>query len=696
MVKSVRIPKHKKTTQLTKQIKQSTGRFPILDKCLPTLVHCGKQKTVWSCNKWHRVSSYNCFSGIPWFIVDVQQVWFFALDPRLRLNLTFTAISFSSGLLYCDQGNITVYSRIVFLFCGHISRFSLFLQDKRVDVSLQVMTDVHFKLNSVFSVIDQNMLSTVFTHKETLMKNTKELYRTESLFKPNDLMKTNDSVVCCGGKFTVYSYFIRVRKVHHITIRMLLELNHTIFDGPGYLSNVLMAEQNLYSSSTFQCVVQFMTNLFTTAGRKFFVYDSKATNISLSVAIHLGQRTSFLLPTQNCPNNPCALSVWTEPNFQVNVTVTRITYSGETSFTCQYGGLVAGEELTGDYKESETLCKTHSGAPQHHRHFYSFNSSLILVLFWFEKYSNISVVVLLSQTKCKPVYFDTCLFHAFCTANQRRTDDIWCHYYLKYIAQFSDIQLIRKKLGYLDSIFAQLGALVFYLEGETCSIVQFIRGQNLGLLKSGHLCKIDVIPLLKSDSDTVLLLEIEGSFPQFLTNPHQYTSFVDCIQFDGFVQRFCNQTHCLQNKQIKDKPKCNMGMLFSSAQIHAKQSSYDASPFTVHLSFTQQSHSWMSILFSSKYRGRGSLNTHSFKMSSLNQSKSFDRLQSLIGHENIILNLNSRKKRLSDTEKKVVLQINITTFLGHKPRHRGAKNRRDLFARIQMFRVSFRHHEVRF
>ena len=92
----------------------------------------------------------------------------------------------------------------------------------------------------------------------------------------------------------------------------------------------------------------------------------------------------------------------------MNVTVTEIIAVEGHDLNCLFSGLVAAEKLKDDYRQTDTVCQNHDGTKDSSRSFYSYNSSLILVLYFYKPYSTINATVNISQTKCQPVQIDIC------------------------------------------------------------------------------------------------------------------------------------------------------------------------------------------------------------------------------------------------------------------------------------------------
>ena len=97
--------------------------------------------------------------------------------------------------------------------------------------------------------------------------------------------------------------------------------------------------------------------------------------------------------------------------YQIRGSLEQINYTGLCDAICLFGGLVIGEYSNEIYDEFFTVCDS-TGLKI--RNFYSQESSLILLLYWYKEYSKINISVILSQTTCMSVLFDPCLFSREC------------------------------------------------------------------------------------------------------------------------------------------------------------------------------------------------------------------------------------------------------------------------------------------
>ena len=114
---------------------------------------------------------------------------------------------------------------------------------------------------------------------------------------------------------------------------------------------------------------------------------------------------SLFMPKEKCLiGNICMIKVKSNNNNHLNVTVDYFYFDEKPSQTCHLGGLLAVEVLANNYVESDTLCRTSNYTfYQKGRSFYSYNSSLILFMYWYKYPGVIKATLKISTTKCKTV-----------------------------------------------------------------------------------------------------------------------------------------------------------------------------------------------------------------------------------------------------------------------------------------------------
>ena len=382
------------------------------------------------------------------------------LNPKLRMNLTFYGIYLSSGVLNCGLECVIIGSphncdRISeFRFSGQYSSFNLY---PKYPCMFLLYRSKFFRtqhqVDGMFMIIDLNKLISVPV-----------LNRISS---PDFAYKVKD-------KHTVLRYFILIRKLDHIIIKMNWSstVRYVVHDGPGLLSDILHLTDNYTVTSTFQCLL-----LLLSLTEVYFMYTSKTCSPSTNITINKTSNTVFYFPNNKCNRVLCVLTANADAGYQVNITTIVVKSTNAYNYNCLYGGLVTGERLASKYRESKTVCE--SSCNGQGISFYSKNTSLTAVVYWYQEYSKIFSTIMISQTKCKPVFIDLCylhtleilkympkkqVLHTFMTLDILIHVQKTSHSYLHDITRFSGIDLSLQKDGTLA-----------YKEVETeCGILQFL------------------------------------------------------------------------------------------------------------------------------------------------------------------------------------------------------------------------------
>ena len=394
--------------------------------------------------------------------IHSEYVYFFLVHPKFKLNFTFyeiyTSDKFERLNVYNSLNTLLIHMvpSFRFMYQGFYSTFCLYPKYNKVSTVFMRTNPGPASVNGSFTVMDANIIHNVPVQYNVNMT-------------PNFIYHTENT--------SVLSYFLQVQKVHQVFILSLSLMTNKfkVYDGPGILSNTLMS-RTLQKCSTFQCIIYILTYK-----RTFLKFYSKMQPLSKRLKIHQGKDFSISLPNKNCLRSACILLVNTEYGFQVNATLTKITSVGSYNPICTLSGVVGGEALKNDYRQTETVCENHDETKNPSRSFYSHNSSLILVLYWYKPYSVINVTVKISKTKCKPVRISVCQSFIYCWQNWKKKQK--CQHYLKYVALYSQINISLNYIGERKISYTQLR--------ETCIV--FIIMTNVSRAQRRSRCSVSVI-----------------------------------------------------------------------------------------------------------------------------------------------------------------------------------------------------------
>ena len=359
----------------------------------------------------------------------------FAMDKRLSLNITFDTLFFASGQYDCKLGNLSVFeliyvgyrktTKLTHSFCGYHSEFSIYPQRSTFLVSITARVNILLVLNATFSVMDSNLL------KSFQKVNCSYEYQFSNIF-------------IFQNSWIVSSYLVQVQKTHKIKMKFpqTYLTFHLVYDGPGSMSDILNSKVNMdtyfYNCSSFQCLVKFFTNDI----KNIFVNYS---SIQLPVMVEkMIQSTGyFTIFGSQCYIVPCVVLISAPVDLQVNVTILEMSYKSKNmelpNTGCIYGGLVFTEGSNEDYLENNPFCKNHNSSQEVSRSYYSSNSTLIMVLYSYEKYSAIEVTLELSLTKCKPITLNFYDLLTFCQDSNHPYNN--CSSYLRQITEGTSLSL---------------------------------------------------------------------------------------------------------------------------------------------------------------------------------------------------------------------------------------------------------------
>ena len=199
--------------------------------------------------------------------------------------------------------------------------------------------------------------------------------------------------------------------------------------------------------------------------------------------------------------------------YHINATVTNLTYDGTPSQTCMYGGLLAVEQFENNYTESSIICKSVSGNT---RSFYSQNSSLIILSYWYSQYSSVNASLRISQTKCKLLQIDHCKFDSLCQSHLNVSK---CNMYLNQITHLSNVSFSFKKTmsdRWNDK-------LIFAMPDGTCFTLQLIRNHTYKSIKikSSQHCSFAFTPDIISRKGREVQFQLMGTLkPYFLSKSY--------------------------------------------------------------------------------------------------------------------------------------------------------------------------------
>ena len=396
------------------------------------------------------------------------------------------------------------------------------------------------------------------------------------------------SKILFANRSRMFTFVIKATKLNHVQIKMTFNStdSHIIYDGPGLLSSIVIGNNNVYNCSYFQCTLHMFLKLHP-EGRQVR-YTSWTLPIASGTVIVKGQNQI----TQNtCIKSPCVLVYKKYMRYDINATVTQMTIQGFRTHQveCTYGGLLGIEGNKGIFKESLSVCENIDHTVHHSRSFYSSNSTLILILYWYQPYSNITLTLEVSKTECKTTYINYKLIHALCH-QQHQLEKIpeECSSYLKH-----------KGLFYGEKFaFASLGdAIQFPLSLNNCLVFQF-HYSNTDISSDNDEVKIKLSPASMTIQSQVQMI-LKGRL-----NHIEWIRVTDLEQSSEYryLSEAPQKLHCIHNDQISGGylPKQSFEEIgnqgentFLMLKIKTPNAPYQ---FPINVQFFSHTYSWLDII----------------------------------------------------------------------------------------------------
>lgn len=335
----------------------------------------------------------------------------FQVDKRLRLNLTFSSMSFSSGSSNFDKGDVPCAQGLleikfgtqatdndILTFCGHVSHYSVFPLFPNMAFILSVLPLTKFCVAGSYMVQDKGVVCSILAKKEQHCK------------------LCNIAIHYMTGQSTAFHVsltHVTVKKDRQLRVHMHLcqRQNFCLFDGPWHLSPKVSIVGKMFFLSSFQAFV--LTGRSTVSQEECpLSYTSKWAD---SHKIIFKNSSVITVPSDSIfPHVPqlCVLLVQTSYKGQVNLTVDQLDYQGEESNSCKYGGFVTSQYLANEYRENPILCQNIDVRDR--RSFYSSGAFLWAILYMFKPYSTLKVVFALSTTLCNSISICPCSLFLKC------------------------------------------------------------------------------------------------------------------------------------------------------------------------------------------------------------------------------------------------------------------------------------------
>ena len=347
----------------------------------------------------------------------------FYVNQNVKMNLTFITINFNSPLANCTtaQNSVSILLRSkftkVYSYCGFYSLFYSYPNVNNFTIFITKNLLEFFEVHLLFLVMDSNLIYTI--------SGSNIVY---NLHAATQVLSYHNAII--KEKFCLNSYLIVVSKMYRIILKTstFRQGEFVIFDGPGFTYSIIENNNDRYITRFFTCVLLFLNHKREHEG----IIEYTVINVEiLQFSKVKNQNIDYRFPNKQCNNILCLVLIQADQGYQVNITVSHIFGAGKYKFYCHSGGLLTIELLDNNYSESVVLCEDHSSEFAQSRSFYSSNSSLILMQYWFGEQNTMRSLVSFAQTKCQPVHMHPCSYiSAYCQSiiqGEKYLDDITKH-----------------------------------------------------------------------------------------------------------------------------------------------------------------------------------------------------------------------------------------------------------------------------
>ena len=615
---------------------------------------------VYFAHKFHSSSPY---------LPHVSYTWILQMDVSLRAHLKFATIYFPLSPYDCKKGNVTISQNSLhfptFIFCGQMATLYLYPSSSKINIKISVMEDILYKIKMSYMVMDNNLIET-----------------TEGNFNSSELLY---SLVSIRENSRIISYFIQVQKTQRIVVNISNSHHNLLFDGPGYSAEIIdkrmffnKTHKEYYITTTFQCLLQILINWkMVTIETTYFHFSRIDQTIH---TIYLSNKTiNIEIPSNIYRNVPCIMQIKAPLEQYVNISILNQSYEGQRTMDCKYGGIVFIENTELSYNEVATICESHNSTVSHNRNIFSQSSSLIIVTYWYENYSNMSISLNASKTRCQSVQIDICKFHIKCGSTDHVKD---C---LKYVGPIFQSSNISFKYNPLKS------QLQYFLRANQCVIFQFTQDLKYNTIyEKGDYHKYLSHCLLNIKASN---FQKPGYAINYMFKGSSRHSKLDekwHISFRGLNDKFCHKMgmikniHCLLKMCSKINCFGNTFSIFSIFHktyvsfykisnksneteflflVETKTPTFDTS-FDFELKFARWTPGWINVMVWVSESLYSSQSQYAKEIIPIRKERM--RVQSLIENPNSILYLHINTSKKS-RKVNIVLLLAMYSLLEHRP-----------------------------
>ena len=366
----------------------------------------------WSQNYSHVnvywTSGYIYISHIPYKYKSYIYNFYFNLDVRIILNITFHVLHLREFTLNCNYDKLEVKSpkrtADKYKYCGYHSTFNLYPYLNQVRIIITLYLRMSFNLNASFSITDKTLIFNPLI-SSALIGKIKFLYYN------------------IGGQYFIRSFFISVLKAYKVSLTFLKsnEKNYVIHDGPDSRFNILNTNEKYVYASTFQCFVQFLlynqSQWYTNHLDLFYIghytiWDTKTD----TKWFHSDSGAVIQMPFVNCVHNYCLHKIRQEKGLYFNITVLDVSVNSWETSGCLFQGLILGDMWKHHYTTIGEKCSEvkNISSQSSSLSFHTRGSFLWIAVYWYNGFTSLNATVSVNVSKCQGIYMNLCSYHHYC------------------------------------------------------------------------------------------------------------------------------------------------------------------------------------------------------------------------------------------------------------------------------------------
>ena len=341
--------------------------------------------------------------------LDLQVKQHFILNSNLQLNISVHYIYFSSNsFLKCYFDSLIIESiahnsskypyNTKYKYCGIIPSFTLYPASNKVTIVVNMEAfKVTFDTIISYSVIDSKRIISY------------EVKRTKSV-APITVMKllSIDSYLL--------KYQLEVERYERLNILCNFSQYHFIwvYDGPGTLYNMLQPSEKkgkmvYYTTTTFQSVIFLLTREFKVGHSKLIVYNTiMSTKSKKETYLQKNNSTLVISEIELSDSEIRMIKMETEAQLVFKITINQLKYTDIKYSSCGYAGITFYDiNRNGSFQKISTICYSNEQEYKY-RNMYSQNSLMLLVMYSYKSYSNISLNLSVSTSECTATRINIC------------------------------------------------------------------------------------------------------------------------------------------------------------------------------------------------------------------------------------------------------------------------------------------------